>query len=289
MREAGVEWVRSRAAAPRRRLGIGGASALAGGTLLLLSWVYVWMEQRGSLLSSENLQFAVEFLRELVGRGAEKPAYLDPESWRRALRLSYETLAMSVLAAGFAAIGTLITVIPAARTAADGTLTLSRGWLPRLVFLALRGAYVVSRSVPELLWAMLIVFVFTPGILPGALALGLHNFGILGKLCAEVVEDLDVRPARAVRACGASTPQMLLYAVLPSVLPQFLTYLFYRWEVIIRTTIVVGFVSAGGLGRQFRLSMSWFHLTDVGLLLLCYLALVFLVELIANGLRKLAR
>lgn len=289
MSEASLTRERRKRAATRLRLGFGGASALTGGALLLFSWIYVALEQRGSPLSPESLQYAAEFLWELLGRGSERPAYLDPESWRRALHLSYETLLMSILAAGFAGIGGLLTVIPAARTAADGTLTLLGGWLSRLAYWALRGAYVVSRSVPELLWAMLIVFVFTPGILPGALALGLHNFGILGKLCAEVVEDLDVRPARAIRACGASTPQMLLYAVLPSVLPQFLTYLFYRWEVIIRTTIVVGFVSAGGLGRQFRLSMSWFHLTDVALLLLCYLALVFLVELMASGLRRLAR
>ena len=81
----------------------------------------------------------------------------------------------------------------------------------------------------------------------------------MGRLCAEVVEDLDPAPRSALRAAGASSFQALAYGVLPQALPQFLTYTLYRWEVIIRTTIVVGFVSAGGLGREFRLAMSFFH------------------------------
>jgi phosphonate transport system permease protein len=82
---------------------------------------------------------------------------------------------------------------------------------------------------------------------------------------------------------------MLAYAILPQALPQFLTYLLYRWEVVIRTTIVVGFVSASGLGREFRLDMSFFRYTDVALLLMCYLVLVVLVDLTCMGLRRLAR
>ena len=82
---------------------------------------------------------------------------------------------------------------------------------------------------------------------------------------------------------------MLLYGIIPQVLPQFLTYFLYRWEVVIRTTVVVGFVAAGGLGREFRLSMSFFDYDRVGLLLVWYLILVLGVDLIAAGLRRLAR
>jgi len=136
---------------------------------------------------------------------------------------------------------------------------------------------------------MIVVFFFAPGIVPGAIALGLHNYGVLGKLSAEVVENLDPRPARALRTSGASTFQLLAYAILPQALPQFLTYLLYRWEVVIRTTIVVGFVSAGGLGREFRLDMSFFRYTDIALLLIWYLILVFFVDLVSMYLRRLAR
>ena len=119
-----------------------------------------------------------------------------------------------------------------------------------------------------------------------AVALGIHNFGILGKLSSEMVEGLDPRP---MRASGAGNFQMLAYGILPQALPQLLTYLLYRWEVVIRTAIVVGFVAAGGLGREFRLRMSWLHYDDVMLLLVCYLILVLAVDLASAALRRLAR
>ncbi len=260
--------------------------------LLVVSWWFVLGEQQARahpLFTGATWQQAREFAGELAGVGNPNPEFLDPARWQQALRGTRETLVMSILAVGFAGFGMLLTVIPAARTAADGSLTLSRGRGGWVLYAVIRVLYIFSRSVPELVWAMLVVFVLSPGILPGALALGLHNFGILGKLGAEVVENLDLRPVRAVRACGAGTFQTLLYAVLPQVLPKFLTYLLYRWEVIIRTTVVVGLVAAGGLGQQFRLAMSWFHYSEVTLILLCYIGLVALVDLTSAGLRRLAR
>lgn len=260
--------------------------------LAAASWFFVLSEEDTrftDLLSAETWEHGRRFLSRLFGAGTARPAFFDPERWVDAAGLAYQTLAMSVLAIGFATLGMLATVIPAARTAADGSMTLSRQWTAPVLFVVIRTAYIFSRAVPELVWAMLIVFVFSPGVLPGAIALGLHNFGILGKLCAEVVEDLDLRPARVVRRAGASSLQTLVYAVLPSALPQFLTYILYRWEVIIRTTIVVGFVSAAGLGREFKLRMSYFHYTDVALLLLVYFLLVLSVDLMSAALRRLAR
>jgi len=83
--------------------------------------------------------------------------------------------------------------------------------------------------------------------------------------------------------------QLLLYGVLPQALPHFMTYLLYRWEVVIRTTVVVGFVAAGGMGMEFRLSMSSFHYTTVALLLAVYLILVLSVDFASSQLRRLAR
>ena len=183
----------------------------------------------------------------------------------------------------------LVTFMFGARNLMLGELAPYGSWLWRGLFLLVRGFFVGSRAIPELVFAMLIVFVFLPGIVPAALALGLHNAGILGKLASEVVEGLDPRPIRALRSAGASRLQIMLYGVLPQALPRFITYLFYRWEVIIRTTIVVGFVAAGGLGLEFRLSMSHFHYTTITLLLVWYLLLVVGVDLAATALRRLAR
>lgn len=258
--------------------------------LAAASWWFIFFVEDASLLglfSAENRTQVQTFVDGLLGVGVENPAFLDLAAWRRALDLTYLTLQMSVLAIGIAGLGMLITVIPGSRTAADGSLTLRNTWYGRAAYAVIRAVYVLSRAVPELIWAMIIVFIFKPGVVPGALALGLHNFGILGKLCAEIVEGLDLRPARSIRASGGSTFQMLIYAVLPQVTRPFLTYLLYRWEVVARTTIIVGFVGAAGLGREFHLAMSWFHYTEVTLLLICYILLVFLVDLISGLLRRL--
>jgi phosphonate transport system permease protein len=260
--------------------------------LILSSWVYlIASAEPGSLavFSGKNLRSASDFFAKLLGEGIEQPAYLEIEAWNRALQLSLDTLKMSLLAIGFSGGGMLLTVLLGARTTADGTLTLSDGPAGTIAFLSIRWSYVLARGIPELFWAMFLLFVFTPGILPGALALAVHNYGILGKLCSEIIEDMDIRPIRSLRSSGAGLGQTLFYGVLPALTPQFLTYSLYRWEEIIRTTIVVGFVSAGGLGREFKLSMNWFHYTEVTLYLISYFLLVILVDLLSGGLRAISK
>ena len=275
------------------RLTFVSGSVLAMAALMLASWTYIAFAQSWpshGFFSGETASRAWSFLSDLAGVGREgTPAYLDGAEWAEAGRLALATLAMSVLAAGIAAIGALLTFMFAARNVMAGELAPYRSpvWTAWLVIVRL--GYALSRSVPELIWAMLLVFIFSPGILPGALALAIHNFGILGKLSAEVVEGLDTRPARALRTSGASWFQIITYAILPAALPRFITYLFYRWEVIIRTTIVVGLVAAGGLGMEFRLALSHFHYTTVTLLLIWYLLLVVGVDLVSAAMRRLAR
>ena len=281
--------------APRGRLRLTfvSGSAVAAVALAVAAWTYIIVGQSWpshAFLSGETASRAWSFLGELAGAGSERtPAYLDGAEWAKAARLAVDTLAMSVIAAGIAAVGALLTFMFAARNVMAGELAPHRSPVWRAWFAIVRLSYVLSRAVPELIWAMLLVFIFTPGILPGALALAAHNFGILGKLSAEIVEGLDMRPARALRSSGAGWPQVIAYAVLPAALPRFVTYLFYRWEVIIRTTLVVGLVAAGGLGMEFRLALSHFHYTTVTLLLAWYLLLVIGVDLAAAAMRRLAR
>ncbi|MDA1347343.1 MAG: ABC transporter permease subunit [Chloroflexi bacterium] len=281
-----------RGSGERPRIDVPRTSAAGFVALAIVSWIYIVSGDSGlwELFTVETWKEAGDFLRRLVGLETDgTSAFLDAASWKKALRLSVETLAMSVLAAGIAGAAALLTFLPGARNVGFGQSGGARSRVGVAAFFVTRGAFAFTRSVPELVWALLIVFVLSPGVLAAALALAIHNYGILGKLSAEVVENLDPRPARALRAAGAGWGQTLLYALLPQVLPQFITYLLYRWEVIIRTTVVVGFVAAGGLGREFRLNMSFLHYDDVGLLLLCYLFLVVGVDLASAGLRRLAR
>ena len=283
----------ARPQAPRRHVGVVGASLIGFTVLAVSSWAYILLAEDSGfadLFRAGTWRGAWEFVKELAGGGKQTtPAFLDAGAWKDAASLSVQTLAMSVLAMGIAGAGVLVTFLPAARSVAFGELSGPRSAVGAATFVVVRAVFVFTRGIPELVWAMLIIFMLSPGILPGAVALGIHNYGILGKLSAEVVENLDPRPARALRASGAGSFQMLAYGILPQALPQLLTYFLYRWEVVIRTTVVVGFVSAGGLGREFRLGMSFFQYDKVALLLICYLILVAGVDLASAGLRRLAR
>ena len=259
------------------------------------SWAFILADTNSGfpdLFTAQTWSGAAGFLSKLAGVGeAGTPAFLQADRWAETGLLASQTLAMSILAIVFAGTGALLTFLPASRNVAMGELSPNRratpGWV--LLHYVVRGTFMLTRGIPELVWAMLIIIFLSPGILPGAVALGLHNYGILGKLSAEVVEDMDPRPARSLRVSGAGAFQMMAYGIIPQVLPQFITYLLYRWEVVIRTTIVVGFVSAGGLGMDFRLSMSFFHYSDIALLLAWYLLLVVGIDMLCAGLRKLIR
>jgi phosphonate transport system permease protein len=242
------------------------------------------------IFTSEAWSRAGEFVSDLLGTGSSRtPAFRQWDSWVEALKLARETAVMSVLAVAIAGTGALVTVAFAASNLTQGRPAPAGPVAGRIVFGLTRASYLLTRAVPELVWALLVVFVLSPGVLAGAIALGVHNFGVLGRLGAEVVEDVDPGPVRSLRTSGASGVQALLYGVLPQVLPQFVTFLLYRWEVIIRTSVVVGLVAAAGLGYQFRLDLAFFRYTDVALLLMVYVGLVWAVDLLSIWLRHLAR
>jgi phosphonate transport system permease protein len=260
--------------------------------LMFAAWHYVIVIQEASFLrlfTAENVAHAKKFFSSLLGLDEEVPAFFVWENWKSALVLSWETMTMSFIAIGISVIFMFLTVIPAASNFADGTFTAGRRWYQWPIYAVVRAFYIITRAVPELIWAMLIVFVFQPGILAGALALAIHNIGILGKLCAEVVEEIDARPVQNLRLSGANNLQMLVYGIIPTVMPRFLSFIFYRWEVIMRTTIVVGFIGAGGLGQEFKLNMSFFDYSHVSLLLVFYLALVFIADGFSEFYRKNAK
>ncbi len=283
----------SAAGSRRRTISFAGASFYGFVLLAALSWGYIVLGDDSGLdqfSSSKTWSNASQFVQELAGVNSKvRPAYLSLDRWFETGRLAYQTLAMSVLAMGMAGTAVLATFLPGARNVGNGDL--GGGFSPRwsLLYYLLRVIFAVTRAVPELVWALLLVFFLSPGILAGAVALAIHNYGVLGTLSSEVVENLDPAPAKALRTAGASNLQMLLYGIMPQALPHFVTYLLYRWEVVIRTTVVVGFISAGGLGRELRLNLSFFHYTDAAQIIMWYLILVIAVDLMAAWLRRLAR
>lgn len=233
---------------------------------------------------------AGEFAGNLVGVGAEGPtAYVQASQWLLMAELALDTVVMSVLASGLAGLATLATVGFASRLLTVGDLASARRRVGRVVFTATRSAHVVARAVPELIWALLIVVVLSPSLVAGAVALAIHETGVLGRLSSDAVDNLDRAPLRALRSAGAGTVQVYAYGVLPQVLPQLVTFSLYRWEVVLRATVVVAFVTGAGLGEQlnsYRVRLQW---DDLGLVLLVYVLLMFGAEAVAAGLRRLAR
>lgn len=143
----------------------------------------------------------------------------------------------------------------------------------------------VLRTVPEIVWALIFVFVVGLGPFPGVLALGVHTGGVLGKLFGEVLEDVDSGPLEALQATGASRLRIVVYGILPQALPQFVAYALYRWEVNIRTAAVLGFVGAGGLGQRIHIAISLFHEHQLLTLILAIYAIVTVVDALSAWLR----
>jgi len=142
------------------------------------------------------------------------------------------------------------------------------------------------RTVPEMVWALIFVFLVGLGPFPGVLALGVHTGGVLGKLFAEVLEDVDSQPIESLQSIGASKMQILFYGILPQVLPQFISYTLYRWEVNIRMAAVLGFVGAGGLGQRIHIAISLFLDNQLLTLLIALYVLVTAVDYLSAYLRR---
>ena len=145
----------------------------------------------------------------------------------------------------------------------------------------------VTRAVPDLVWALLFVTAVGLGPFPGALALAVHSIGMLGRLFAEVIEDMDMGPVEALTLTGAGRVQVLTHAVVPGVLPSLLGIGLFRFDENLRSSLVLGFVGAGGIGFQLLTAMNLFQYQTVSFLLIATFVLVTGAERISAYLRKL--
>jgi phosphonate transport system permease protein len=153
-----------------------------------------------------------------------------------------------------------------------------------IVFVA-RRLTEVARAVPDLVYALVFVFAFGLGPLPGVLAIAVHTAGALGKLFAEVNESVAPGPLEGLRACGANWWQVIRYAVMPQVLPNFLSYALLRLEINVRSASVVGFVGAGGLGQELMFVIRQFLYEDVSAIVLLLLVTVAVIDMLCERVR----
>lgn len=259
----------------------------AGGLAALVAWS--WQGTRvemGALFGGEGLRQIGAYLGRLF------PPDLSAAALGDAALGAVETFAVSL-------VGSVMSVVIAVPLSLLVTRTLLyRGVLyegQRLgpvdttarvgAVITARAVLAVLRTVPELVWALIFVFIVGLGPFPGVLALGFHTGGVLGKLFGEVLEDIDPRPVEALQSTGASRLRILLYGILPQALPQFASYALYRWEVNIRAAAVLGFVGAGGLGQRVHIAISLFHEHQLLTLILAIYVMVTLVDALSAWLR----
>ncbi len=159
----------------------------------------------------------------------------------------------------------------------------------RTLYLAARGAIAVSRAVPDLVWALLFVTAVGLGPFPGVLALSVHSVGMLGRLFAENIEDMDMGPVDALSITGASRAQIVTHAILPGLLPNLIGVSLFRLDENVRASLVLGFVGAGGIGFLILTSMNLFQYRQVATLLILTYLLVITVERVSALIRSRIR
>lgn len=145
----------------------------------------------------------------------------------------------------------------------------------------------ISRSVHEIVWALIFVASLGLGPFAGILALGLRSIGFVSKLTAEQIEDIDYRPIEAIRATGASGFQVILYGIIPQILPLFIGSAIFQWDINIRRATIIGIVGGGGLGLIFSIKMMAYQYTNATAVLVAILILVLLGEFVSTKLRTM--
>lgn len=253
---------------------------------LLLWSAYGIRVDLAALLGSEGRRLMADYVSGLF------PPDLSASTLRAAVAGALETFAISFVGSLLAVLIALPLSVLTARTFLYRGILYERQrldrwekWLRVGLYAMAKGTLNLLRTIPEIVWALIFVFLVGLGPFPGVLALGVHTGGVLGKLFGEVLEDVDPRPLEALQGTGASRLRILLYGVLPQALPQFLAYSLYRWEVNIRAAAVLGFVGAGGLGQRIYVAISLFLENQLLTLILAVYLMVTLVDALSAFLR----
>ncbi len=195
--------------------------------------------------------------------------------WQKWLRALGETLVMAYAGTLLGAAAAVVLCFPASRNFSQSAV----------VRTATRRFLEFSRTVPDIVFALVFVICFGLGPLPGVLAIAVHTMGTLGKLFAEVVESIDPRPVEGIAASGGGRLSQIRFGALPQVLSSFLSYALLRFEINVRSAAVLGFVGAGGIGYLLLIAIRKFYNADVSAMLLLIIATVMVIDHTTERLR----
>ena len=232
------------------------------------------------LLEAKNREVTAQFLASFL-----PPAH-DPAFLAMVARETWRTVAIATAGMTLALVVALPMTLLATRVLSVSALSGHMARLPWLVRQVARWTLVALRSVPELVWALVFVRVVGLGPTAGVLAIALTYGGMLGKVYAEILESGEDHATRSLLRNGSSRLQAFFYGLLPQNAAELTSYTVYRWECAIRSSVVLGFVGAGGLGQQMDNSMKMFNGGEVLTMLAVFVALVALADRISAGLRR---
>ncbi len=232
------------------------------------------------LLEPRNLKVTGTFLASFwpLNTSGEFLWLVARETWR--------TVAMATAGVTLALVIAIPLTLLSTRVLSISALSGRMNRLPALVRQIVRWTLIVLRSIPELVWALVFVRVVGLGPTAGVLAIALTYGGMLGKVYGEILESGEAHPTQTLLRNGAGRLQAFFYGLLPNNAAELTSYTVYRWECAIRSSVVLGFVGAGGLGQQLDNSMKMFNGGEVALMLLVFMGLVALADQASSALRR---
>jgi phosphonate transport system permease protein len=257
----------------RRLLLLGGAVFLAAVALS------AWVAEIDPKALAEGLPLAIGYVARTLPElhwntlGADLAEWFW--GWKRWLAMLFDTLVIAFMGTALGAAGALIASFLAARNLSPHPVA----------FFLTRRMLEIARGVPVLVFALVFVYAFGLGPLPGVLAIALHSFGALGKQFAEANENADMRPVEGVRASGANWAMGMRFAVLPQVLPDMASWGLLRFEINVREAAILGFVGAGGIGVELYTVVRQFIYADISALILMIMLTVMTIDQICERLR----
>jgi phosphonate transport system permease protein len=251
------------------------AAAVVLGPMLVATEFKPWV-----LFERSNLKVTGQFLASFLppAHGAEFLTLVLREAWR--------TVAIATAGLTLAFVLAVPLTLASTRVLSVSALSGRMAAAPALLRQAVRLLLIVLRSVPELVWALVFVRVVGLGPTAGVLAIALTYGGMLGKVYGEILESGETHATETLLRNGSSRLQAFFYGLLPQNAAELTSYTVYRWECAIRSSVVLGFVGAGGLGQQLDNSMKMFNGGEVFTMLAVFVALVALADRVSAGLRR---
>ncbi|MEY3753809.1 MAG: hypothetical protein RLY27_409 [Pseudomonadota bacterium] len=232
------------------------------------------------LFEEQNLKITLKFLGDFF------PPSLDPSFLKMIAMEAWKTIAIATVGIFLALILAIPMTLISTRVLSISSLSGNMNLLPFALRQTIRLILIFMRSIPELIWALVFVRVVGLGPAAGVLAIALTYAGMLGKIYGEILESGNTDSSESLLRNGAGRLQTFFYAVLPQNLSELTSYTVYRWECAIRSSAVLGFVGAGGLGQQMDNSMRMFNGSEVATILIIFMILVALSDSFSYLLRK---